>query len=188
MSDTTDEITALEHAYDDLSRVVANLGVDDLTKPTNCPDWDVRALLNHTLGTAAMFTLVNAGQVAGEDAGDLIGDDPAGALAQVRAANLAAWRGEGSLDGDRTYPWGTFPAGVGLVINISEIAVHGWDVARATGQVSTVDADAARVVYGLYRQMPMDGLRAHGVFGAEIEVPATAPVQEQLLGVLGRSA
>ncbi|MBX7159402.1 MAG: TIGR03086 family protein [Acidimicrobiia bacterium] len=188
MTETTDEIIALEHAYDDLTRLVSNIGIDDLAKPTNCPGWDVRALLNHTLGTATMFTLVNAGQAADEDAGDLVGNDPAAALAQARAANLAAWRREGALDGDRTYPWGTFPAGVGLVINVSEIAVHGWDVARATSQAATVDADAARIVYGLYRQMPMDGLRAHGVFGAEVEVPAAAPVQDRLLGVLGRSA
>jgi uncharacterized protein (TIGR03086 family) len=133
-----------------------------------------------------MFTLVNAGQAADEDAGDLVGDDPVGALARARAANLTAWRAEGALDGDRTYPWGTFPAGVGLVINISEIAVHGWDVARATEQPAAVDPEAARFVHGLYRQMPMDGLRAKGVFGAEIAVPTTAPVSDQLLGVLGR--
>ena len=88
----------------------------------------------------------------------------------------------------RVYPWGTFPAPIGLVINVSEVAVHAWDVAVATDQVAALDAGAAEVVLGLYSQIPLDDLRAHGVFGAEVSVPSSAPVQDRLLGLLGRAA
>lgn len=180
--------TALERAYEDLASVVGALTTDQLALPTNCPGWDVRALLNHTLGTAVMFTKVNAGELVGEDAGDVVGDDPAGAVARIAVANLDAWRAPGALDGMRVYPWGTFPASVGLVINISEVALHGWDLAVATGQSAAIDAEAAQIVFGLYQQIPLDDLRAHGVFGAEVSVPSSAPVQERLLGLLGRAA
>src|SRR4029453_9234052 len=46
----TDPIDALERSFDQLAKVVANLSPDQLALPTSCPDWDVRALLNHTLG------------------------------------------------------------------------------------------------------------------------------------------
>ena len=186
MTESIDHITALERAYDDLTRVVSNVGVDALTMPTRCPGWDVRGLLNHTLGAAVMFTLANAGHAAGEDAGDLVGADPLRALADTSAANLASWGDPGAREGDRAYPWGTFPAGVGLVINVSEVALHSWDLATATGQDARIDRDVAQAVYHLYLRIPIDDLREKGVFGAAVNVPASAPVQQRLLGLLGR--
>lgn len=182
-----DHITALERAYDDLTRVVSNVGPDELTARTGCPEWDVRDLLNHTLGTATMFTLANAGEEAGEDAGDLVGGDPAVAVAQTAAANLAAWRADGALQGERTYPWGTLPAGAGLLGNVGEIALHSWDLATATGQEAHIDPDVARVVFDFYSAIPMDHMRARGAYGAEVSVPESAPVQDRLLGLLGRA-
>lgn len=181
-----DGVVALQSAYDNLAGVVSTLTTDQLALPTNCPGWDVRALLNHTLGTAVMFIEVNAGELAGEDAGDVVGDDAVGAVARTATANLDAWRAPCALDGMRAYPWGTFPATVGLVINVSEIAVHSWDVATATGQAVELDADAAQLVFDLYSNIPLDDLRAHGVFGAEVGVAPSAPVQDRLLGLLGR--
>jgi uncharacterized protein (TIGR03086 family) len=135
-----------------------------------------------------MFTRANAGELAGEDAGDVIGDDAVSAVARTAAANIDAWRAPGALDGTRVYPWGPFPAPVGLVINVSEVALHSWDVATAAGQARELDADVAQVVFDLYCQIPLDDLRAHGVFGAEVRVPSSAPVQDRLLGLLGREA
>lgn len=183
-----DGIAALQRACDDLAEVVSTLTTDQLALPTNCPGWDVRALLNHTLGTAAMFTKVNAGELVGEDAGDVVGDDAVSAVARTAAANLDAWRVPGALDGVRVYPWGTFPASVGLVINVSEVALHSWDLAAAAGQTPQLDAGAAQVVFDLYSQIPLDDMRTHGVFGAEVSVSSSAPVQDRLLGLLGREA
>jgi len=186
VTDPIDATTALECSYDMLAKIVANLGPGQLSAPTCCPEWDVRGLLNHILGGAIMYTLVNAGQVAGEDAGDVIGDDPIQALAVTSAANMASWRQPDALDGDRSYPWGTFPAGAGLVINVGEVALHGWDLARATGQSADIDPDVAQVIYDFYRRIPMERMRSSGVYGPEINVPETAPIQQRLLGFLGR--
>src|SRR4029453_6794510 len=185
MHTTIDATTALERAYDDLAKVVANLDAAQLALPTCSPDWDVKALLNHILGGGLMYAAVNAGEAASEDAGDVVGDDPMRAIAEVARSNLESWCGAGALDGDRTYPWGTFPASAGLVINVSEVAVHAWDIAQATGQLASLDTDVATVVYDFYRHVPLDGYRAHGVFGAEGEVRDDAPVTDRLLGSLG---
>jgi len=186
VTDPIDASTALEYSYNGLAKVVANFGPGQLGAPTCCPEWDVRGLLNHILGGAVMYTQVNAGHAAGEDAGDVVGDDPIHALAATSAANLASWRQPGALQGDRVYPWGTFPAGAGLLINVGEVALHCWDLARATGQSADIDADVAQVIYDFYRRVPMEQMRSTGVYGPEISVPETAPIQQRLLGFLGR--
>ena len=186
MTDPIDATTALECSYDRLAKVVANLGPGQLSAPTCCREWDVRGLLNHILGGAIMYTLANAGQAAGEDTGDVIGDDPIHALAVTSAANLASWRQPGALDGDRSYPWGTFPARAGVVINVGEVALHGCDLARATGQGADIDPDVAQVIYDFYRRVPMERMRSSGVYGPEINVAENAPIQQRLLGFLGR--
>lgn len=183
---TMDAVDALGRAYDDLATVVAALGPEQYSLPTCCPAWDVRGLLNHILGGALMYTLVNAGQRAGEDAGDVVGTDPTGALEVTAAANLASWRRPGAREGDRSYPWGTFPAGAGLLINLGEVALHTWDLAKATGQPAQIDAEVAQLIYDFYRAIPMDGMRAGGIYGPEISVPESAPVQDRLLGFLSR--
>ncbi len=181
-----DGINALDRSYDQLGGLLSNLSPDQLALASPCGDWDVRAMLNHTLGAARMFTLVNEGQPAAEDAGDLVGDDPPGALKAVAEPNLASWRKPGALEGDRSYPFGTFPAQAAIMINVGEVLVHGWDVARATGQDETMDPDAASALYEFYAPLPLDEYRAHGAFGPEVKVPPSAPVQQRLLGLLGR--
>jgi uncharacterized protein (TIGR03086 family) len=186
MTATIDEITALERSYDTLTAVVHQLEEHSLDQPTNCPEWDVRALLNHILGGALMYIGANNGEQRSEDAGYVVGDDPSGAVAAIAAANLASWRSPGALDGERVYPWGTFPAAVGLLINAGEVALHAWDLAKATGQAATIDTNVAEVVYDFYRHVPMDDMRAKGVYGPEIDIAETAPIQQRLLGFLNR--
>ena len=182
-----DGVTALERSYDDLGALMTKIGTAELALPCPCDDWDVRAMLNHALGAGWMFTLVNQGESVGEDAGDVVGDDPAAALAKVREANLASWRGPDALQGDRTYPFGTFPAEAALLINIGEIDLHAWDLARATGQDESLDPDVVELLWGFYSAMPMDAYREHGAFGPEDVVPESAPLQDRLLGYIGRT-
>ena len=186
MTTTIDGITALERSYDTLISVVRRVDAASLGEPTNCPEWDVKALLNHILGGALMYIGANNGQRRGEDAGDIVGNDPAPALTEIAATNLASWRTPGALEGARVYPWGTFPAAAGLVSNVGEVALHAWDLAKATGQDATIDPSVAEVVLDFYRQVPMAEMRAHGVYGPEIAVADSAPIQDQLLGFLSR--
>jgi uncharacterized protein (TIGR03086 family) len=180
-----DSVTALERSYQHLQKTVANVGVDQLTTASQCERWDLRALLNHTFGAGWMFTLVNQGQAAGEDAGDVVGNDPARACAEIASANVAAWQTPEALDGDRAYPFGTFPAPVALLINVGEIAVHGWDLAKSTGQDATIAPDVAAMLIDFYGSLPLEEFRAHGAFGPEIPVNESAPIADRMLGLIG---
>lgn len=181
-----DHIDGLDHSYETLSKLVADLTQTSLAAPTPCSDWDARTLLNHVCGVGRMFTLVNAGRPAGPDAGDLVGDDPAAAVAAVARDNVASWRAPGALHGERTYPFGTFPAPAALLVNLTEVVVHAWDLARATDQLAVPDPDLARVLYEFWAAVPLDDARERGAFGAPIPVADSAPFAELLLAHLGR--
>lgn len=182
-----DGVAALERSCQQLAKLAPNVAPDQITAATPCADWDVRAMMNHAVGAGWMFTLVNRGETVGEHAGDVIGDDLVGAIAQVSRENVDAWRQPDALEGDRTYPFGTFPAQAALMINLGEVALHAWDLAKATGQDASMDPQVASLLYGFYSQVPMDEYRAHGAFGPEVQVPASASDEDRLLGYLGRT-
>lgn len=183
-----DSIDALELAWKQGAELVAGLGPDQLSRPTPCTGWDVRRLLNHTLGEVVMMTEVNRGRPGGtDDHGDLVGDGLSlGALwDETGHTNVASWR-EGGVEGDRAYFYGTFPAGAAVVINVGEVLVHSWDLAQATGREYAIDPELAVLVDGLWRAVPLDEQRAHGVLGPEVSVPDDAPIADRMLGLLGR--
>ena len=133
-----------------------------------------------------MFTLVNQGQAVGEDAAGIGSDDPVVALTDAAEANIASWRAPGAFDGERSFPFGTFPADAAAMMNLSEVVVHTWDIASALGTDVTIDPTVADMVYEFYRPMSLDPYRAHGAFGAEIRVDLDAPPADRLLALLGR--
>jgi uncharacterized protein (TIGR03086 family) len=180
-----DVLEAFTLAHERAAGVVAGLG-GALDRPTPCEKWDVRAVANHLVGIIWMFTLVNQGQPVGEGDGDLLGADPAAALAAAGEANLASWRAPGAFDGDRTYPFGAFPAPAAALVNLEEVVVHTWDLSKATGQDPAIDPAVAELVYGFCRSIPLDDYRAHGAFGPAVPVPAAAPVTDRLVALLGR--
>jgi uncharacterized protein (TIGR03086 family) len=181
-----DHTDLLERAYTRMASLAAELSPGQLDASTPCPEWDVRALLNHVLGAGRMFTLVNAGHPAGPEAGDLLGADPVSAVNDEAKKNVDAWRQPGALDGDRTYPFGTFPAPAALLLNLTEVVVHTWDLAKATDQDSTIDPGIAAAVYKFWEPIPLDPMRASGAFGPSIQVEIAASPADRLLGYLGR--
>jgi uncharacterized protein (TIGR03086 family) len=68
------------------------------------------------------------------------------------------------------------------------VFTHTWDLARATGQPDTLDADQLqRMIVGI-QAMPEEALRADGMFGPRIDVPADADDQTRFLAYVGRRA
>jgi uncharacterized protein (TIGR03086 family) len=181
-----DVVSALDLSYEKAEKLVAGLDVVQLDEPSPCAGWDVRATLEHLLGTVQMFTLVNQGHEGVTEEAVATGDDPAGAMSAVARENLASWRRPGAFDGDRTLPFGTFPAGVAALMNLEEVVVHCWDIAKATRQESAIAPEATAMVYEFCRSLPLDAFRAHGAFGPEVAVPEAAPPINRLVGLLGR--
>ena len=162
---------------------------DTLEAPTPCQDWDLRTLLNHVI----LWTSYSAERRAhGESvAEELMAKDftaepgyQAGYVAQLGNAVQAwsdpkAWAGEIGVMGDATPA-----ADVGAML-IMEMALHGWDVAKATGQeYACDDALAALVLEEVQAQGEL--FRKYQAFAAPVPVPADAPPLDRALALAGR--
>jgi uncharacterized protein (TIGR03086 family) len=73
-----------------------------------------------------------------------------------------------------------------------DLVVHGWDLARATGQEHRLDPEEVERLWPAAQAMD-ERMRTPGafgpgivVFGPVVEVPADAPMPDRLLGLLGR--
>jgi uncharacterized protein (TIGR03086 family) len=68
-----------------------------------------------------------------------------------------------------------------------DLVVHGWDLAKATGQEAHIpDEDVAGALDSAKAFGP--ALRSPGVMGPELEAPPDADEQTKLLAFLGRQA
>ena len=69
-----------------------------------------------------------------------------------------------------------------------DLVVHGWDLARATGQGETIAPEEVDRALGFIDEMGgASTMRDNGVTGPEVAVPADASKQDRMLGLLGRS-
>ena len=69
---------------------------------------------------------------------------------------------------------------------ITELTVHGWDLAVATGQQADLDPALAEHALGWSRRMLRPELRGPGAFRPEVPVPPDAPAYQRLAGWFGR--
>ena len=63
--------------------------------------------------------------------------------------------------------------------------MHGWDLARATGQDTTMPDGLAEAAFGMIHGRFTDDQRK-GVFKPEVEIPAGSSAQDKLLAYTGR--
>ena len=71
------------------------------------------------------------------------------------------------------------------MVPITDMIVHSWDIAKATGQNTTLDAGLAELGYNVLVNVA-EGGRANGAFEPEVMVPASASFQDWMLGLSGR--
>lgn len=162
---------------------------DQLDDPTPCSEYDVDALVRHLAG--AVDRLVQAG---GSDVIDDLEEYPGVAPAAVVDALTAtveafdaAWADDARLDRFVTLPWATLPARVLLAIYLSEMSVHTWDVAVATGQQPAFDDAAVELaLVSMQMGLPAEG-RDQTPFGEVQPVADDAPAIERLVAWTGRN-
>jgi uncharacterized protein (TIGR03086 family) len=152
--------------------------LDRLDTQTPCDEWDVRALLNHLLSSLEYFAAAPHDESAKPPQGtppQLLGDDVVKQYAAAREATLGVYREPGVLE----------KTGPSLGIAFVDQLVHGWDLARATGQDATMPDDLADAAFAMIDgRMPDD---QRGTF-FKPAVPAAddAPAQQKLLAYGGR--
>jgi uncharacterized protein (TIGR03086 family) len=187
---TTGSSELLERTLAQTGAIVARVRPEQATLPTPCASWDVRALVNHVVHDLQQFTeTVHGGEWAPQDT-DVPGDDWGGAYREAADALLAAWRRPGALERTVRLPFGEFPGAWRLGQQITDLAVHGWDIAKATGQSTDLDPEVGRLAldWGRENLKPeFRGDEASGQsFGFEVAVADDAPVYDRLAGFFGR--
>lgn len=182
----TDQI---HHALDTAATIVHGIAGDQWQLPTPCAGWDVRATTNHVVGGVATFAKLLAGIPAEEDPdADHLGADPAAAYDAAARAAHRMWSRPDVLDGTVTLSFATLPTSMAAVIHLTELVVHGLDLAVATGQRDAIDEDLAEHLLGVMHTMGgIDAFRGPGFFGPEVPVAADRPAHARLLGYVGRS-
>jgi len=184
--DPIDPIALHDGALDATARVVARTRPDQLSLPTPCAEWDVRQLIEHLVDGNEMFTRAVAEQTGGPDAA--LADDPFEAYARSTDAVRHAWRQPDVLDREITGPFGTLPGHMVVRMHFVDHLVHGWDLAKATGQDTNIDAALATAAYEEMTAALGASSRGTGLpFGAEVPYNRNAPVHERLVAFLGRN-
>ncbi len=169
--------------------VVAGIGDDQWDLPTPCTDWNVRDLVNHLVSEDLWVPELMAGKtiddVGDRFTGDVIGDDPVAAQHASSGAAQEAFDG-GSLDQIVHLSFGDVPARILCVQRASDLVVHGWDVAAATGQDADVDPAVTDALYAINEPMITPEVRQMGIFGPAVEVGEDASSLDRLVAFLGR--
>jgi uncharacterized protein (TIGR03086 family) len=178
----------------DLAPAAAEIGrlADGVTEqqfedPTPCPDWPVGVLLNHFVTLTDAFT-DGARKVPRRDTPEPTAELPAGwrDLLRSRLDGLVeAWRDPAAWAGEATVGGVTLPADLTAAVVADELVVHGWDLARATGQPYDPDPALVQAALGFAEKFAdLEG----GPFGPSLEVPPDAAPFDRLLAAAGRAA
>ena len=163
-------------------RLIASVKPDQLESATPCSEWDVKALIDHLIGGAAFFS---AG-LAGEEPSDPPHADSLAEAYGILAAKVVEVAGNPSnLERQIPTPFGEMSGGEVLFGAFMDTVVHGWDLAKATGQDTSLSAEHVEILSQAFGPQ-MDGLRQSGLFGAEVSVGSDASSQDKLIGMMGR--
>ncbi|WP_159841704.1 TIGR03086 family metal-binding protein [Nocardia sp. CY41] len=175
-----------------LASVVGGITDDQLAAATPCADTTVRDLLAHVIDLTEAFRQSATKEAVGGSvappppAGRVLPADWRGRIPAQLDALVAAWREPAAWDGVTEAGGVSEPAPVMARIALDEVVVHGWDLAKATGQPFTCDAGHLGVLLDMLRDTPAEGVP--GLFGPVVPVAAEAPALERVLAFTGRRA
>ena len=189
MAVAVDNMVLLERAVAQAGRVIAAIDPAQASLPTPCAEWDVQALVRHVVAhSMGNFAVAARGETPDWQAppGELIDDWPRQYDEQAQEL-LAAWR---ESDPDRLIAG---PGGQEIPLRsranqqITELALHTWDLVKATGQIADLDPAVAESALSWGRQMLQPEHRGPGkAFGVEVPVAHDAPIYDRLAAWFGR--
>jgi uncharacterized protein (TIGR03086 family) len=184
-----DSLTTFTRALDQTGQIIHGVSTEQLSAPTPCDDWDLRELLNHTIGIVDMFNDAAQGKPFDPTifARDNVGSDPAAKYDAALTTLRGTLANPGVLDSNWVMPFGELPGTMAASFSTLETFQHGWDVARASGQSFEFDPDVTEVAFATARMLPAEQVRRSGVYGDESSCPSGAPAADQLAAFLGRT-
>lgn len=177
----------LQPAARRLADLVAAVPDEALDRPTPCARYTVGDLLDHIGGFASAFiAAARKTPLDGAGSGDAsrLAPDWRQAIPADLARLGAAWRDGEAWTGMTAAGGVDLPGEVAGVVALDELVLHGWDLAKATGQPAGYDGPGLEAVHGMVSHFRANGIE--GIFGAVVEVPEDAPLLDRILGLAGR--
>jgi uncharacterized protein (TIGR03086 family) len=204
-SSTTDHLTdprpILDRAVTTGGVVIAGIRPQQLTDPTPCTDMNVQTLLAHLVGVLDRIAALGNGTDPFAVAETPVPDDRwADAWNESARRAADAWADDAVLDRPMTLPWIDGSGAEVLTSYFSELTVHTWDLATATGQqpdwddvVVTAALDARQILpaenrRALYEEISIAmGLDEVAVpFAEAVPIADDAPAIDRLVAWNGR--
>ncbi|OYP18306.1 TIGR03086 family protein [Streptomyces sp. FBKL.4005] len=175
-----------------LARLARSVADEQLTAATPCPGLAVRNLLGHLLMLSVAFR-----DAARKDLGPTTDTSPTAAVPDLGPGwreelpkaldELAdAWRDPAAWTGDTRAGGVDLPGAVAGAVVADELVIHGWDLARATGQDYAPDPAALDAAFGVLLAAADDPDRDEGLFGPVVPVPPDASRLDRAVGLSGR--
>ncbi|BCM66062.1 MULTISPECIES: TIGR03086 family metal-binding protein [Streptomyces] len=175
-----------------LARLARSVADEQLTAATPCPGLAVRNLLGHLLMLSVAFR-----DAARKSLGPTTDTSPTAAVPDLGPGwreelpkaldELAdAWRDPAAWTGDTRAGGVDLPGAVAGAVVADELVIHGWDLARATGQDYAPDPAALDAAFGFLLAAADDPDRDEGLFGPVVPVPPDASRLDRAVGLSGR--
>ncbi|MFL6129463.1 MAG: TIGR03086 family metal-binding protein [Mycobacteriales bacterium] len=184
----------LDPATRELARLLDGVPDDGLAGPTPCAGTPVAQLLDHLMGLSLAFTLAArktppaGGSQPPSSSADHLDPQWRTVLPRRLEELAAAWRDPAAWEGMTEAGGVTMPAEVTGLVALDELVLHGWDLARATGQAFRCDPASASAVLEFTSESakPENAAGRAGLFGPVVPVPEDAPPLDRALGSAGR--
>ena len=184
----------LHPATREVARLLEGVTDDQLSAPSPS-DCDVATLLDHLMGLTMAFTWAAEKSASehgptgpGRSSAKALDPDWRSVLPGRLDALADAWSKPSAWEGMTEAGGVPLPGEVAAVVALDEVVLHGWDLARATGQEFNCDPANADAVLGFTERsaQPDQAAMRTGLFGPVVPVADDAPVFDRALGFAGR--
>lgn len=182
-------VESLSRAAEGTRAILARVRADQFGAATPCAAWDVRALIDHFVAVPRGI----AAQLSGERPTAEEATTPEDLLASYDLSVRIAERAFGARDAMEksiVMPFGEVSGAFMLGLITADQYVHGWDLARATGQEADLDEELADQLLRRVRLSVTDAFRGpegEAPFGRIVEVPPGTCLADQLAAFYGRT-
>jgi uncharacterized protein (TIGR03086 family) len=196
MEQTTARTAVLDlgAAARELTRLVTGVRDDQLGNPTPCPDYALGDLVEHVHGLALAFTWAARKEIPPSGARGPSGDasrlpeDWRDSIAERLVVLADAWRDEMAWTGTAHIAGFDAPAPDVGVTALNELVVHGWDVARSSGETLRLPDESLEPCARLMEALatPEAAAARNGAFGPVVPLPSGSPLLDRVIAGSGR--
>ena len=168
----------------EFSRRIA--AVTDWDAPTPDEGWTVRDLVTHVIEEQQWVPYLLAGETIEKAKKQIepLRDDLRGEWELYSFAATTAWS-ESSPEQRVHLSYDEVTMADYLREQVSDVAIHTWDLARAVGADEELDSELVEAVWSVFEPQK-DTLAASGLYAPPVPLPDDAPLQARLLAVTGR--